>query len=662
MKKTLLILSIFLLGKTYSQITVAPTQDYHICDLDGDGLVTIPFSEFQNYALDILSQFDESPEIYVSKAHRGIEKITNLYNNPQIMPVCGDVDGEGGYYDIAFNSQKELYIARRYGLLQKWNIENCTYENIGQIHPNGQSVLALSFDHQDYLYEGGWTSKVYRANPENLGQFYLWHDFGIGNASGDFVQIGDFLYIAWTMPDGKDHLFKVTLGPNNEYVSHVDLGQIKTGTFGLAAEYGRLYGNTVDLLYEIDLNTLQMTDIKQNTSSGSAFNWWGAAGYHEGQHIEISYHDTMSEAETGSNPLNDPYQNQIPFQDDFIYIRIHESTQHITYIIPIHIFITIPPAAANTNLKECRNLETGTASFTLNDAEIQINPNSGLNFSYFNNLQDLATNTNQLPSTIVIAENKSIYVKVKDDAENCYGVAKLDLIIREANVNYNQHVAFCYGTSVVLSVPDEFIAYQWNGIQDADADQPLNSNEVSVTLPGEYSVTVISTDGCTYVLPFEVVLGGAPIITDVMLNSDNSIVVSVSPPGDYEYSLDNIFWQNSPVFYNITEQDYNIYVRDMEGCRSDVYKFAYFKIPNFISPNGDGINDFWEIRGMAQYPEAEIKIFDRYGKIFMHRKINGQDKVWNGKYMGNPVPSGTYWYILTFSTEHRVIGNITVRN
>src|SRR5690625_5192939 len=137
----LVVFHTFLFGQT-----IAPTQEMHICDNDGDGFVSISFDELQSYALDVLEDFNESPEIYITKAHRGIEKITNLYNNPQIVPICGDVDGDGGYYDIAINSQNEVYVTRRNGVLQKVNLDNCNYQTIGQIHPNGQSVLALSLD------------------------------------------------------------------------------------------------------------------------------------------------------------------------------------------------------------------------------------------------------------------------------------------------------------------------------------------------------------------------------------------------------------------------------------------------------------------------------------------------------------------------------------
>ena len=664
MKKTFFILfSLFAFGINRAQ-TVTPPQNYEACDEDGDGFVTIPFSVLQNYALDILQQFNESPEIYVTKAQNGIAKITNLYNNPQVVNVCGDTDGEGGYYDIAVNDQQEIYVVRRYGLLQKVNIQNCTFQNIGQIHPNGQSVLALSFDHLGHLYEGGWTSQVFRADMQNLQEFHLWHDFGTGRAAGDFVQIGNYLYVAWTMPNGHDYLYKVTLGANNEYVSHENLGVIDTGTYGLAAEYGNLYGNTPDYLYQIDLETMETTIIRQRPNqNNSSSEWWGAAGFHEALNIEITYHDDLNDAMSGASPLSDPYTNTTPF-NDVVYIRVHEATENETYIIPVNIILTVAPEANDTSRQNCKDELTGLATFQLDETENDINPNAGLNFTFFASLNDLENDENPLPLSYSIPESTTVYVKVDSgNDDECYGIAELELIVPSAeNVDYEPDVSFCYGTEAVLSVPDEFESYQWNGLQGADMSQPQNTNEVVITHPGIYSVSVTDATGCSFSLPFEAVLGGAPEITDVEING-SSITVHVSPSGIYEYSLNGILWQGSPIFHNIQVADYDIYVRDFTGCTSDKYEFSYFMIPNFISPNNDGYNDVWRIPGIDRYPGAGFRIFDRYGKLFAERTADANGIVWDGKYLGNPVPSGTYWYILTIpGQEEKITGSILVKN
>lgn len=636
-----------------------PPEDYRVCDEDGNGFVSIPFSEFQNYALDVLEQFNHRPEIYITESYNGVSKITNLYDNPQVVNVCPS-EGGNGYYDIAINNKQEIFIVRGSGYLQKIDAQTCQITNIGQVHSNGQTVLALSFDKLNNLYEGGWESQVYRAEANDLTQFHLWHDFGEGNASGDFVQIGEFLYVAWKVR-GMDFLYKVTLGVNNEYVSHENLGFIENGTFGLASEYGRLYGNTTDYLYEIDLETMQRTIIRQRPNSSS--DWWGAAGLHEALNMEITYHNSLADAQNGNYDLSSPYTNLIAFAGGSIYIRIHESTNNETYIIPINIIIDTIPNAENTTLTECLDESSGVATFDLNDANIDINPAPGMAFTYFATMDDLNNNVNPLPTNYEIPENKTIYVRVKDNpASACENIAEIELIVPSAkNVDYEPNVVFCLGTSEVLSVPNEFVNYQWNGLIGEDLDQNLNSNEVIITHPGNYFLTVTDTNNCTFDIPFTATLDGMPEVTDVIING-NSITIEVSPSGQYEYSLNGVFWQSSNTFYNLEIADYEIYVRDFTGCRNEGFEFIFFHVPNFISPNGDGYNDVWTIRGITQYPDAHVQIFDRYGKLFVDRKVGNSDTIWDGKYLGREIPSGTYWYIITLTNEKRVSGAILLKN
>lgn len=661
MKKQLTILSflgIFSFG--FSQI-ITDTHLYPICDEDRDGFVTVPFSDLQSYVLDVLDIFGHSPEIYVTQAHRGIQKISHLYNNPQVVTVCGDTDGQGGYYDIAINSQGEIYVSRRNGLLQKLNTQNCEYQTIGPIHPNGQTVLALSFDHQDNLYEGGWTSQIYRANANDLTQFHLWHDFGSGNASGDFVQIGEFMYIAWTMPNKKDHLLKVTLDADNQYVSHQDLGAIRNGTFGLASEYGRLYGNSTDALYEIDLNTLQTTTIIVNDNFYAADDWWGAAGLHEALNMEISYHDELNDAIAGQNSLDDPYTNSIAYQDSFVYIRVHESTTNVTYIIPVNIQISIPPIVNSTELTECRDVLTGWATFDLQDAQPNIHPDPNLNFLYYDSIEDLENSQNPLPTTLSIPQTKTVYVKVFDLFDQCYGMAELTLNVPVNEVNYTDYIEFCRGTQAVLSVPDEFLSYQWMDVHPEDADQDLNGPEVVVSQPGIYHLEVTHPNGCNFIMTIEAAFGNGPEITNVIQNPDGSITVEVSPKGKYEYSIDGVFWQFSPTFHQLKKSEYAIQAKNKDNCYTDIYNFHYLKIPNFISPNDDGKNDDWIIPGLDQYPEHQIQIFDRNGKLFVERKANKNGWIWDGTYLGRKVPSGTYWYIIRLNEENSLQGHLTVK-
>ncbi len=63
-----------------------------------------------------------------------------------------------------------------------------------------------------------------------------------------------------------------------------------------------------------------------------------------------------------------------------------------------------------------------------------------------------------------------------------------------------------------------------------------------------------------------------------------------------------------------------------------------------FSPNGDGKNDVWNIPGIGNYPNCSVKIFNVWGVAVFTSK--GYGTPWDGKYKGNDLPSGTYYYVI----------------
>ena len=83
-----------------------------------------------------------------------------------------------------------------------------------------------------------------------------------------------------------------------------------------------------------------------------------------------------------------------------------------------------------------------------------------------------------------------------------------------------------------------------------------------------------------------------------------------------------------------------------EGCTGTdtvlVDVLLELDIPSGFTPNGDGINDRWNLGGLDQYPSAEITLFNRWGDVLL--TFGSTDGVWDGTLNGIPVPVGTYYY------------------
>jgi gliding motility-associated-like protein len=69
------------------------------------------------------------------------------------------------------------------------------------------------------------------------------------------------------------------------------------------------------------------------------------------------------------------------------------------------------------------------------------------------------------------------------------------------------------------------------------------------------------------------------------------------------------------------------------------------RIPDAFSPNGDNLNDVWVIDRIEAFPNAEVKIYNRWGAL-LKSISNYSSNPWDGAVSGAPLPVGTYYYIV----------------
>jgi len=149
------------------------------------------------------------------------------------------------------------------------------------------------------------------------------------------------------------------------------------------------------------------------------------------------------------------------------------------------------------------------------------------------------------------------------------------------------------------------------------------------------------------------------ITLEDFIPNNNSISLTVSGLGDYEYSLDGINYQPNSYFDNLQGGEYTIYVRDRYGCgvvTEEVYLLNYMK---FFTPNGDDVNEYWRVLGSQYEPDLEVNIFDRYGKLLT--AFNGNDRGWDGSYNGQNMPSNDYWFVIKRGDGKTYKGHFTLK-
>ena len=139
----------------------------------------------------------------------------------------------------------------------------------------------------------------------------------------------------------------------------------------------------------------------------------------------------------------------------------------------------------------------------------------------------------------------------------------------------------------------------------------------------------------------------------------NYIEIIASGDGNFEYSIDNINYQDSNYFTNIEGGIYTVFARDKEGCGEDSSEVTIIDYPKFFTPNDDGFNDYWQIKGISKFPNSKIFIYDRYGKLL--KQLSASSLGWDGFYTGKKMNSSDYWFKVDLDNGTSFSGHFTLK-
>ena len=187
---------------------------------------------------------------------------------------------------------------------------------------------------------------------------------------------------------------------------------------------------------------------------------------------------------------------------------------------------------------------------------------------------------------------------------------------------------------------------------------------------GYYTVDIIDSKGCTATdsvtiyQPNPMYVDSLVIPPTCLERNDGKIFVYVSGgTGNYDYLWSNTSIQDS--ITNLSSGMYYVTVTDAHGC-TQIKGYNLETPPNncltiwtSYSPDGDGINDVWNIGGIDLYPDCKVEIFNRWGyKIY---ESKGYDTPWDGMWNGKELPAETYYFAITLGDGSKPItGTVTI--
>jgi gliding motility-associated-like protein len=186
-------------------------------------------------------------------------------------------------------------------------------------------------------------------------------------------------------------------------------------------------------------------------------------------------------------------------------------------------------------------------------------------------------------------------------------------------------------------------------------------NTYEATQKGKYSVTVINNDTyCTgetfakvesFQIPSDVIIKLSAAFAD----SNFVNVEVVGGTGPFQYQLDDTSFQDSNVFRDLSFGEHLITIKDNSKCTLISKPITILGYPKFFTPNNDGYNDYWNIPNYKNFFQAQISIFDRYGKLI--KEIAPKDLGWDGYYDGSLMPATDYWFSLNY-IEKKLNGDL----
>lgn len=181
---------------------------------------------------------------------------------------------------------------------------------------------------------------------------------------------------------------------------------------------------------------------------------------------------------------------------------------------------------------------------------------------------------------------------------------------------------------------------------------------VTVKLPDDYVMESATT--------ISYVWNGLGINSDKRIDPITNSVILPALQNSVETPLkildDNILnpYNSRQIIYGALNSDFNerpFAVTDTANVEITDNEIGVLTIPNAFTPNGDGINDTWQIKGLTAGASASISIFNRYGLLVYH---STKYEPWNGLYNGSPVPVGVYYYTIIMDRKVAASGSLTI--
>lgn len=398
--------------------------------------------------------------------------------------------------------------------------------------------------------------------------------------------------------------------------------------------------NTINFLDKsFQLTPVTLTECSNN-NTGTATYDLTAAAIGATPNLTLQYYPSMAALNAGTSQITVPYAYTAAAGSVFV-----KATNEFDCVTIVEIKLTFHPTVSVTEatLRACF-IEGNPSTGVFNLESAVVNLDSGTTKEYYPSETDAINQTNKILNFgTYTAPNGVVYVRVMN-GNGCYTVAKVTLIvIPPVYSTVLVDKVICMEDKTTLDAGPGFDGYEWS-----NGETTQSISDVGV---GTYWVK-LQTGDCWAKQEVKIFPSEQPVVSNIEISNNTITVFTVGGTPAYSYSLDNNNWQDSNIFKDLSRGDHTIFVKDAYDCEPIVVNVVVPNIINVITPNGDGINDVIDYSALSNKKNLILNIYDRYGtKIHQADKMNNFK--WDGTVGGKKVPTGTYWYSVTWNENNK---------
>ncbi|WP_340200355.1 choice-of-anchor L domain-containing protein [Ascidiimonas sp. W6] len=388
--------------------------------------------------------------------------------------------------------------------------------------------------------------------------------------------------------------------------------------------------------------------------------------------LSFAYFESQTDV-TANNPILNPTSYKNITNPQTVIVEITSSLGCKTYT-DLEVIINQFPAI-NLNpavYEQCDDDNDGSALFDLDSRRGNIlNGAVGVDLYFYRDrsaaadglVSERINNTNAFRNERILEQE--IYVRAEAFGNTCSVIFPLVLrVLQLPSLTLQENYILCLDTfgnpqlplsKIDTGLSDVNFMFTWYRGAVEDVSQIITGEtggSYAYDAEGTYTVKIASVvSNCEITLTTQVIASRPPETLTVTLESspfsgNNTITAITTGSGNYYYSLNNSEPQSSGIFTNVSPGNYTVAAFDEYGCgvlTEDIIVLGYMR---FFTPNGDGVNDFWDTTSFSSLSRLEIHIFDRFGKLL--KVLNQNNRSWDGTFNGSMVPSGDYWFQASF--------------